>query len=170
MFGFDLTVTSEYQGGGGCLLPSVLKTVTDSAALSSHQRHSLQRKIRCQVLSRVTLFICVDEQICMFNSWHYLSGYINWRSNKDCINCISLLIIDKSIIFYEFPCYLWTNMKEKKAKNWTDATKDITNVGFICAEVAPLTCFHDNTVGPQLMNISTSEFSRLRNVNGKMLL
>lgn len=133
MFGFDLTVTSEYHGGGGRLLPSTLKTVTDSAASSSRQRHSLQRKIRCQVLSKVTRFICVDEQICMFNSWH-LTEHINWRSNKDCISCISLLIIGKSILSYEFPFYLWTNMKEKKAKNWTDATKDIKNVECIRAE------------------------------------
>lgn len=129
MFGFDLTIMSEYHGGGGRLLSSALKTVTDSAASSSRQHHSLQRKIRCQVLSRVTLFICVDEQICMFNLWHYLTKYINWRSNKDRISCISLLIIDKSVISYEFPCYLWTNMKEKKSKNWMDATKDIKNVG-----------------------------------------
>lgn len=59
MFGFDWTVTSEYHGGGGGrLLPSVLKTVTDSAASSSRQHHSLQRKIRCQVLSRDELFMC----------------------------------------------------------------------------------------------------------------
>lgn len=143
MFGFDSTVPSEYHGGGGRLLPSVLKTVTDSAASSSRQHHSLQRKIRCQVLSGVTLFICVDEQICMFNSWHYLTEYINWRSNKDRISFISLLIIDKSMLSYEFPCYLWTNMKEKKATNWREATKDIKNVGCICAEVAPLTGLHD---------------------------
>lgn len=35
-------------------------------------------------------------------------------------------------------------MKEKKAKNLTAATKDIKNVGCIHAEVAPLTCLHDN--------------------------